>query len=297
MIAHFTKRKKAWSPGNFSLFREFYPDTHWAEIDSALDRTNTFQTAWDENLRIPKSLSLVLTPGLFAEWLPQCFREVRKGFSEEGYRCLQTRVSTRYDVQTQADRIEAAVQKWLLPNEKFIWCTHSKGGIDALWAIEQSQMLQQHCIGVVMVQLPVRYSWVIEDIQQANTMSDRITRKLTNTRWMRDGVATVTQRGDGVTSQWLTDHSPKVPVVQVASWSIEATSWADSWHKRLTRMRPQHAHDGQFFLQDQRLEFLPIIGLPELDHAQPVLGGNGLDSRRLWSALAHTVFAESQDFR
>jgi len=293
MITHFTTPKKVWHPDNFSHFSEHYPQTLWAQVSSTVDRTEEFKSNWHNQSCIPQTLSLVLTPGLFAEWLPHCFRESYKGFIKQGHRCLLTPVSTQYDVMTQAKRIESSIFQWLNPDENFIWCTHSKGGIDALWALEHSTQLQQRCTAIVMVQLPTSYSWVIEDLRQSHTLGDRLTNKALNTRWLRNGIASISKGSNNTTIQWLHTHKPKIPALHAVSWSIKATSWTDSWHKRLTRMRPGHAHDGQFFLQDQRLDTLPIICLPDLDHAQPVIGGNALDTSRLWSALAHTAYTES----
>ncbi len=294
MIAYFSRHKKGWTPDNFGVFRERYPQTNWPAIDKELNRTELFQAAWHKQLHAPETLSVVLTPGLFAEWLPQCFGGARNSFQTHGHRCFKTPVSTRYDVKTQSRRIESAISQWLKPNEKFIWCTHSKGGIDALWALDNSDLLQHRCAAIVMVQLPVGHSWVIEDLQRSRAVSDTIIGKALQTRWFREGAAAITKNRDTELSGWLLTHKPKVPVLHAVSWSAKATSWADSWHKRLTRLRAEHAHDGQFFMQDQKMIGLPIVELPELDHAQPVLGGHGLDTGRLWAALAYTAFMESQ---
>lgn len=293
MISYFNGRKKSWNPDNFALYEKHYPQTEWTPVSSSFDRSQNFQLAWHQQLRLPLDYSLVLTPGLFAEWIPHCFKGPRLGFQKQGHRCLQTPVATQHGVNTQAERIESSVCQWLEPGEKFIWCTHSKGGIDALWALEHSIQLQQHCAGIVMVQIPVGYSWVIKDIQHSNKLADKLTHRIMKTRWLHNGINAITKNGDEALKQWLSTHQPKVPAIHAVSWSIKATSWADSWHKRLTKLRPQHAHDGQFFLQDQRLNTLPVVCLPALDHAQPVLGGNALDTNRLWTALAHTVLNES----
>ena len=48
---------------------------------------------------------------------------------------------------------------------------------------------------------------------------------------------------------------------------------------------PLRAHDGQFLLEDLIWPGLPHVLLPEVDHAQPVLGGAGFDAARYWMTL------------
>jgi hypothetical protein len=76
-----------------------------------------------------------------------------------------------------------------------------------------------------------------------------------------------------------------VPTLCAASWSIEPTSWIDSWHQILQAACPGIAHDGQFLTSDMVLPRTPLVTLPRIDHAQPVLGGNGFDPARLWTTL------------
>ena len=94
-------------------------------------------------------------------------------------------------------------------------------------------------------------------------------------------------------TRWLESYTPALPVLHAVSWSVHATSWIDSYHRELDQLRPGHAHDGQFYLPDQRLPSTPIVGLANLDHAQPVLGGHGLDAARLWRALAACALREA----
>ena len=112
-------------------------------------------------------------------------------------------------------------------------------------------------------------------------------------RWFRDGVRDISSRRDPIVTHWLETFLPRLPVLQAESWSVRATSWVDSYHRELNRLRPGHAHDGQFYLADQRLPSTPVVGLANIDHAQPVLGGHGLDAARLWRALAACAWHEA----
>ena len=60
---------------------------------------------------------------------------------------------------------------------------------------------------------------------------------------------------------------------------------------RLKQIRPGAAHDGQFFVEDQIWPGASRVLLPEVDHAQTVMGNAGFDSARLWGTLLEMLFA------
>ena len=287
---------KQWSPDGFVQFRGFYPATEWRDVVTELDRSDVFRNAWLTGARPPASLAIVLTPGLFSEWLPGCYSRARTRFREAGHRCLKTRVLTGRSVADQANRLAEQVLRWLRPGERFIWCTHSKGGIDALWALEENVELRQRCAAAALVQMPMGHSWVIADIEdRPGSLGDRTLRASMRTPFFARGVTEISRRRSPELDQWLRTLEPPVPLIHAATWSLQATSWIDSWHARLNSLRPGHAHDGQFFLADQRIERAPVVCLPRLDHAQPVLGGLGLDVGRLWTSLASVAWHEIAD--
>ena len=72
---------------------------------------------------------------------------------------------------------------------------------------------------------------------------------------------------------------------ETASWSSQPTAWLDSFHERLGEIGPGRAHDGQFFLDDLIWPGLPHVLLPDVDHAQPAVGGHGFDPARYWLAV------------
>ena len=88
------------------------------------------------------------------------------------------------------------------------------------------------------------------------------------------------------------------PVLQTASWSIKPTAWLDSFHARLSEIFPGQAHDGQFYLNDLIWPKFAHILLPEVDHAQPAMGGAGFDCSRYWlttlSVLADMIESQRQ---
>jgi hypothetical protein len=286
-----------WAPSDFGRFADYYPATEWAPPMAQLDRTQEFAARWSaiENQRLPAAAAVVLTPGLLAEWLPTCFRAARRAFAADGHRVLQTPTRTSRGVRAQAAVLTERILAWLQPHERFIWCAHSKGGLEALWSLDASADLRARCAGVVVVQPPVGSSRLVDRwLGAPATLGDRARGYFLRSRLCREGARDASSDRDPVVSEWLEAFRPAVPTLLVVSWSVRATSWTDSYHGVLNSLRPGHAHDGQFYLRDQRLPATPIIGLAELDHAQPVLGGGRLDSARLWRALASCAWRETR---
>jgi hypothetical protein len=289
MIGERQTPAKPWSPEGFERFVEHYPATEWRAPPAPLDRTDDFINAWQANggNSIESQIGIVLTPGLFAEWLPTCFRAARRAFGANGHRVLQTRARTGFGIRAQAEALNEAVLRWLRADERFIWCAHSKGGLDALYALHNSATLQARCAAVVIVQPPVGRSWLVDKwLHSPVTLREKAMGFALRRRQFRDGVRDISTSRDAQISDWIVQIALRVPVLHAVSWSTRATSWVDSYHKQLNALRPGHAHDGQFFLADQCLPSMPMVCLPALDHAQPVLGGLGFDAARLWRALA-----------
>ena len=283
-----------WTPTAFDRFAAHYPATEWTSA-AGLDRSSVFEGIWRRAVIrvLPLDLAVVLTPGLFAEWLPICFRAARQAFRADGHRVLHTTTRTANGIRAQGVALTQQLLAWLRPRERFLWCAHSKGGLDALWALDQNPRLRERCAAIVVVQPPVRRSWLIDSwAATPGAWPARARAALLRRRWFRDGVRDISSRRDPSVTRWLETFLPTLPVLQAASWSVHATSWVDSYHRELNRLRPGHAHDGQFYLADQRLPSTPVVGLANIDHAQPVLGGHGLDPARLWRALAACAWHE-----
>jgi len=286
-----------WAPDGFGQFIEYFPVTEWQPPRPSDDLTRDFQAMWQSADRspLPNGLAMVLTPGLFAEWLPACFRAARLAFESDGLRVLKTRARTALGVRDQARALAKQTLSWLRSGERFIWCAHSKGGLDALWALEHVTGLRERCAAIVLVQPPVRHSWLAQKwLYQARTVPERLKAFVLTRSVVRGGLQDISLARDPEVTVWLEEFSPSVPTVNIVSWSIRPTSWVDSYHKALAELRPGHAHDGQIYLCDQRLPTTPIVCLPELDHAQPVLGGRGFDTARFWWTAAECAWQHAQ---
>lgn len=305
MILKYSRSTTVWSPHGFEQYRTLYPQTPW-NLDARLDWTEHFLTLWDIPGPVPlesaglepsgpelagrESAGIVLTPGLFAEWLPGCFTGTARALRAGGHRTLISRVRTSRSMDEQAAALGAEIPRWLKPHERFLWLAHSKGVLDALWCLRRDDNLRARCLGLVAMQPPSGLSWVLQTWATAPaTLTGRMMRQTMRLRMFRAGCEELTDKRNSELASWLGRFTPPVPMLQAVSWSVVPTSWVDSFHSRLNKLRPGCAHDGQFYLPDQTLPATPTVCLPRLDHAQPVLGGLGLDVGRLWSTLARLL--------
>lgn len=286
--------KSRWSPHGFEEYRKRYPQTPWVGVHG-FDLTGQFLLHWDSEAPWPQASSIVLTPGLFAEWLPGCFAEVARAARQARHRVLRSSVRTSKGVEEQATALKTEIAQWLGPRDHFVWLAHSKGVLDALWCLREHDSLRARCTGLVAVQPPSGISWVLESwATDPKKLADRAMRRLMDLRIFRAGCREITNRRSAALTSWLETFSPPVPMLQAVSWSVLPTSWVDSFHARLNTLRPGCAHDGQLYLSDQVLPATPTVCLPRLDHAQPVLGGLGLEVGRLWGTLLRVLLEKAQ---
>jgi alpha-beta hydrolase superfamily lysophospholipase len=282
----------AWMPEGFVAYKDHYPNTAWQCVPAEYDKTGEFIDRWLslEPCRMDGISTVVLTPGLFSEFLPRCFAPAARALDAAGFRVMRTRVRSRYGVRNQASRLAAELMARLEPGERFIWCGHSKGAIDLLFALETTPSLRDVCAAAVVVQPAVGISRVVDRWQNdPRGVRERAGSALIG-RWpVRDGVREISGARDPVIADWLEEFTPAVPTVCAVSWSIQPTSWVDSYHRTLNEIAPGHAHDGQFLLVDQRLPGASLVCLPQLDHAQPVLGGHSFEAGRFWRALVEVA--------
>jgi hypothetical protein len=263
----------------------------WAPIAPGHDQTGAFIESWQSGPRRADHIrTVVITPGLFAEFLPRCLAPAVQMLRAAGYRVVRTPARSRHGVRDHAALIAAELTAALQPGERFLWCGHSKGAIDLLYVLETTPALRESCTGAVVVQSAAGPSRVIERWQNApRGIGERVRRQVIRHWLVRDGVRDISQARDPLVSEWLGRFVPAVPTLCVVSWSLEPTSWVDSYHRTLEEMAPGQAHDGQFLLQDQRLPGTNLVCLPHVDHAQPMLGGSGFDVARFWRTLVETA--------
>ena len=167
--------------------------------------------------------------------------------------------------------------------------------------LSRFRALAVRCDGVALSQMPHGPSRVLESVLLGWHRETLPVRRLATELAQRCGLALLGARPGGyeMTSKaWpalvarVDDVAWPFPVLQTASWSLRPTAWLDSFHRRLEEIGPGRAHDGQFFLDDLIWPALPHVLLPDVDHAQPVVGGHGFDPARYWLTLLTVLVDE-----
>nr|WP_033062369.1 hypothetical protein [Pseudomonas sp. CFII68] len=289
--------KKTWIPEGFDDWPLHFPATQWARPAAHLDWTEQFIACWHAPVpRLPRSTLVVLVAGLFSEWLPRCFQDCAQTLRRSNYQVLRMPVRSSRGVMAQGTSIDKVLTAELKPGQRFVVLAHSKGGLDALAALLQNSVLSEACDGVALVQPPAGPSTVMDEVLGCSTWQptqryplDRLRRVFAKMPWVADGARDISRLRDPHIAHMLNHLGPDLHCAHVVSWSCAPSSGFDTHHARLNARRPGWAHDGQFYLDHQRLEGMPQICLPHLDHGQPVLGGGGFDATRFWLALLNVL--------
>jgi hypothetical protein len=293
---------EVWMPEGFDDWPLHFPATEFAAPEARLDWTEQFIASWHKPMPslLPGTL-VVLVAGLFSEWLPGCFQDCARTLRRLGYPVLRMPVRSSRGVMAQGRHISKVLTAELRQGQRFVVLAHSKGGLDALAALAQNKALSEACDGVALVQPPTGPSTVMDDVLagSAGQLSikypiDRVRRVLAKTPWVADGARDISSLRDPHITHLLKHLPAAVQCVHVVSWSAVPSSRLDTHHARLNARRPGWAHDGQFYLEHQRIEGIPQICLPRLDHGQPVLGGGGFDATRFWLTLLAIVHGSVQ---
>jgi hypothetical protein len=158
--------------------------------------------------------------------------------------------------------------------------------------------------GVALVQTPSAASAIMESIltgcheqtitRRRTRFSEKAQKAIFSLPAFRDGCEQLIAPGIDECVATLQACPFPFPVISVATWSVEPTSWVDSNHRRLGEIRPGHAHDGQFYLHDQLWPCAEQLVLGRIDHAQSVMGGHGFDVARFWKTLACMILKRDE---
>lgn len=287
-----------WTPTDFDAYRTLYPATPALDLpDPAL--TRRFDAAWDEDdaeidarlTRVLAGTTVVFVRGYLGNWMPGNLVGPAKAFVALG---IDARIASNRAGAT-VDANATTLVEQLDGGGPILLCGHSKGGLECLVATDRSDALRARTRGVVLSQTPRGPSGVLESLLERVHDASLPGAK----RWLEEWVQRVGLHAIGaatggreLTSAPLSDLIARIdmkerdfPVWQTASWSSQPTTWLDSFHGRLSEIRPGCAHDGQFFLEDLLWPGLPHVLLAHVDHAQPVMGGFGFDEVRYWKCV------------
>lgn len=279
---------------DFSTFGLHYPKT--ANPSNTILNFSPFLTSpIQETSHFAISTTFVLVRGIFGTWMPGHFLEVLKGLKARRFQVFIANLDTVGGVEKNAEALKIEIHRRVPPDQSIVFLCHSKGGLDALAALASDPQLQKRTQGIVLVQTPRFSSKVLESIllkkhqESLNSRFQRggeaLTRFALKSLGWTEGPLDLTQEPMEKTIEKIDRVHFKFPVLSLVSWSISPSSWTDSFHKRLSQIQPQTANDGQFYLEDLIWPNFHRLGLGNLDHAQPVMGGLGFDAAHLWLKL------------
>lgn len=246
----------------------------------------------------------VLVRGIFGNLMPGNLSAVLRHFRRSGMRVVRPRGYVVGTVESSAARLSRDLQPLLRGTDEIVWLCQSRGGLDALWAIGHYAELRVRTAGVVLVQTPSAASAVMQSVLSGRnsatltSIRTRVAEKLQKVLFSlpawRPGCEQLMPPGIETCVSALQQIEYPFPLISVATWSIEPTSWVDSYHRRLAEIRPGCAHDGQFYLEDQLWPTAEQLVLGRIDHAQSVMGGKGFDPVRFWTALAAMLHSRAR---
>jgi hypothetical protein len=300
------KAIRSWSPEGFERYRECYPRTPALDPRPHPDWTARFIEAWRRGIsfvehslrRQAATTTVILVRGYLGSYMPgnlvaPCTALRALGFdawiadnSPGGLVSGNVAVITR-QIRSRQTR------------ERLTFCGHSRGGFECLSLLAQEASIAARCAGVVLSQTPHGPSPVLESILEGRhrepsvklrrRVVDSLERAALNLLRARAGGRELTSVAWPSLVAGVDGLDWPFPILQTASWSERPTAWLDSFHERLGEIRPGRAHDGQFYLEDLIWPGLPHVLLPQVDHAQPALGGYGFDSARYWMTALSLV--------
>ena len=237
----------------------------------------------------------VLVRGLFGSWIPGHFAAPLRRLRQAGLHALIARSRANGTIDANASLLRADIDA-RVPAGRLLFLCHSKGGLDVLAMLSAAPELRGRTAGLVLCQTPRAGCVVLESVLQdahrdsaggAQRAKEAAARAVIVLSGARDACLELTSPRVQERVGSLAGLAAQLPLVSVASWSSQPTTWLDSQHARLGAIRPGCAHDGLFYLEDLVWPCGREIRLPQLDHAQMCVGDEGFDHGRFWLSLAN----------
>lgn len=302
------RKTTPWTPEGFEDYTRFFPETPALPIEENRILNADFIETW--NLTTPvleKELSyrssrvtLVLARGFLGGFMPGNMAQTRRKLRDLGFDAFIAGTCTNSTVRKNSVRIQKELQNSEKRNQ-LLFLGHSRGGLESLLALKDNRELRNRCAGVIMSQTAYGPSWIVDRLYFGKgPIRNRSRREMIEDHLQALGLRLIgARRGARELSshQWptLIDEVDSLewsfPLLQCASWSTTPTTWLDSWHGQLEKMQPGRAHDGQFYLDDLIWPRIAHVLLPQIDHAQPAMGGHGFDPVRYWLTLLYMVLS------
>jgi hypothetical protein len=293
--------RPTWRPEGFERYRELYPQTPALVPEPDRCSTERFAALWHggapaaARILSPRAArtTIVFVRGYLGHYMPGNLRAAVAAVRALGFDALiarnQAGGSVAGNVAALGRQLKARSSR-----ERLVFCGHSRGGLEGLTLLAEDPALAARCDGVALAQTAHGPSRVIESVLLGHHRSERFGMRrraaegfqyaaLVGLRALSGGHELTSERWPQLVAP-VERRAWPFPVLQTASWSSRPTAWLDSFHGRLGEIGPARAHDGQFFLEDLIWPLWPHVLLPDVDHAQPAVGGHGFDPARYWLA-------------
>lgn len=282
----------SWTPLENTQLSAHYPNTPSLKcVDSGLTDYFHKQSMQKKMVNIDtSSIHILLVKGLMGDYMLNHFKAVKTHFIKQGYDVSVAPTSGTACIASNAKAIGSHIAK--IHKNTYLFC-HSKGGLEALTALDTNKHLLATIKGVILVQTPFGISPVLNSILVGAYPRNNRTRLKEN--FLKYSLKLLSA-SDGCydliepnIKAYLKDYHFAFPVIQFATWSIYPTSWVDSFHKRLNEIDMGVAHDGQFYVHEMLWPCFPNILVGGIDHAQPAVGGYGFAPERFWERCFDTL--------
>lgn len=302
---------KIWTPlGNLNYLNH-YPNTPFLpKCNQNISETfiNKWQSLFEIKNRVAplgsSEITIVLVKGIFGDLMPGNFNSTYKLLKSLGLDVIFAKPhKASATIEKNAASFKNSIERQITSKEKkLLFLTHSKGGLDTLWAMLKFPQLKERTVGVALVQCTRNASEILEGIftkkhpnySQKDNIKDLITNKIITYSGYKSGCLDLTSPKINTTIDLIDKQRFEFPIISVATWSIFPTSRLESFHKRLKLIRPGCAHDGLFYIENQLWPNFEQIILGNIDHSQPTLGGNGFDDAHFYLSLLHLFFIDRQ---
>lgn len=301
------KSRVDWRPEGFDRYRELYPSTPALAPEPDRTATARFAAHWHAGAAAAGELlrnraartTIVFVRGYLGHYMPGNLSAALAAVRRLGFDAFIARNQAGGTVVSNVRTLRRQLAARPL-RRRLLFCGHSRGGVECLGVLAAEGELATRCDGVAMSQAPHQPSRLIESVLLGRHRAERFgPRRRAAERVQRTALACLrataggyelsSERWPGVVAS-VDGRTWPCAVLQTASWSSRPTAWLDSFHGRLGEIGPARAHDGQFFLEDLIWPGLPHVLLPDVDHAQPVVGGHGFDPVRYWLAMLALLF-------
>lgn len=298
--------KNAWTPEGFERYIQHFPNTEKIILPKSQNLTAQFCDLWnsgsehmEQNLKaMDKDITFIFVRGYLGRYLPNSFKAPVNLLKSLGFDAAIMQQRAGGSQQENVQKIQQQLKR-RENRSHFIFCAHSRGGLECLNLLKEDEQLHLKTKALIMSQTAHGFSHVLESMLHGAYQKQNYSKYRSLCEKIQKTTLSIIRAkigGEELTSKiWpklvkaVEQQGFNIPILQTASWSTQPTMWLDSFHERLNEIRPAYAHDGQFFLNDLIWPHFDHVLLPHLDHAQPVVGGFNFNHTKYWLTLISMI--------